>query len=152
MFSAYSSEHSSRSESEAVAPREYAIAVVDDDIRDFVLLKCLIRKSRLPNVSCVHYSSITQLMNSATPRPDVVFLDRYLPDSQLGESRIREIRARHDKCGVILHTALITPSLRSTAAHEGAVAVVEKGTVSERAISALISAAAEFGPQIQTHF
>lgn len=129
----------------------YSIAVVEDDERDFFMLSYLLKQSHLPIASITHYVSLDELLHPAMPSPDVVMLDRHLPDSGLTESRIREVRARHAGCGVIMHTGCITPSLRSTAAHEGAVAVVEKGSLNTRAISALVAAAAECGPQMKLH-
>jgi DNA-binding NtrC family response regulator len=128
--------------------KNYKVAVVDDDHREFFMLKYMLKKSHLSFDSIEHYSSLDDLLAADTPSPHVVLLDRHLPDSVLTESRIREIRARHNQCGVIMHTGNMTPSLRSTAAHEGAVAVVEKGSLDSNTISSLVRVAAMIGPQM----
>ena len=62
---------------------------------------------------------------------------------------LRKFRAKHNGCGVVLHTSNITPSLRSTAAHEGAMAVVEKGTLDAEALKLLVMSAAAVGPKMK---
>ena len=74
-----------------------------------------------------------------------------MPGTRLTEARIGEIRARHNKCGVVLYTGAMTPSIRSAAALEGAVAVIEKGSLDAEAIGAMVAAAAHVGPSIELH-
>lgn len=125
-----------------------SIAVVEDDDKDFFLLERLLAESDREFGDVSRYSDLDAFLADDVPSPDVVLLDRSMPDSTLTEARIREIHARHNRCGVILHTGFITPSLRATAAHEGALAVVEKGSLSSKAISALVEAAAIVAPEI----
>lgn len=127
------------------------IAVVDDSLEDFFLLKNLLEQSSWRFGPLAHYFSLEALLDKREASPDVVMLDRCLPDCGLSEPHIREVRARHGNCGVILHTANLTPSLRSTAAHEGAVAVIEKGSLSAKAIGTMVAAAAQVGPSLQLH-
>lgn len=115
------------------------------------LLRYLLKTSDLRTSAIDHYKSVDEFLAQNTKSPDVVLLDRCMPDSTLNEARIREIRARHNNCGVILHTGQMTPSLRSTAAHEGAIAVIEKGSLDARAIGAMVHAAAQVGPSIRLH-
>ena len=124
------------------------LAVVDDSLEDFVLLKYLLKKSQITVRQIDHYLSLDALLKADGSSPDVVLLDRCLPELGLSESRIREVRAKHNNCGVIVHTGHITPSLRSTAAHEGAVAVIEKGSIDANTMGAMISAAAQVGPSL----
>ena len=125
-----------------------SVAVVDDSKEDFFLVKNLLEESNLRLASIEHYFGLNDILAECGNSPDVVILDRCLPDCGLSEPRIREIRAKHDNCGVILHTSMLTPSLRSTAAHEGAIAVIEKGALDAKAIGSLVSAAAEIGPKL----
>ncbi|MEO9968271.1 MAG: response regulator [Hyphomonadaceae bacterium] len=127
----------------------YSVVVVDDCANDFFLLEYLLKNSTQAFKSITHFESLDRFLESDIKSPDVVVLDRYMPDSTLSEARIPEIRARHNNCGVIMHTGRLTPSLRSTAAHEGAVAVIEKGSLKARAIGAMVAAAAQVGPSIQ---
>ncbi len=124
------------------------IACVDDNPDDLLLLSYMLRKSDTGYETIDKYQSLEELLANDAPSPSVVILDRNLSDVTLTENRIREICSRHKNCAVILYTGFITPSLRSTAAHEGAFAVVEKGTLDVEALNALISAAAIVGPQI----
>ena len=128
-----------------------SVAIVDDSVEDYFLLSHLLRKSNLEVSRIDHYTNLEDFLSDDANSPDVVVLDRCLPDCGLSESRIREVRAKHNNCGVILHTGCLTPSLRSTAAHEGAVAVIEKGTLDAKAIGAMVSAAAQVGPSLQLH-
>ncbi len=140
------SEDLSRSETVPMPVRR--IAVVDDSRIDFRLLRRQLEKSNNSNLVIEHYSTLAEFLDDATVSPDAVILDRHLPESGLSEGRIREIRARHKNCGVIIHTGMMTPSLRSTASHEGAIAVVEKGTLDSEAIGLLVETAAVLGPQM----
>ena len=125
------------------------IAVVDDDVRDFRLLKLLLGEATMPFEPLEYFKSLDDFMAKGVRTPDVVILDRYMPDSGLSETRIREIRARHRNCGVIVHTGHVTFSLRSAAAHQGAFAVVEKGCVDATSLAMLIETAAIMGPKIR---
>lgn len=128
-----------------------SVAVVDDSFEDYCLLKHLLDKSNLQITEIHHYSALHQFLSREATSPDVVLLDRCLPDCGLSEPHIREIRAAHGNCGVILHTGVLTPSLRSTAAHEGAFAVIEKGSLNAKALGAVVSAAAQLGPNLNLH-
>lgn len=128
--------------------RNISVAIVDDSLEDFHLIKHLLEKSGLKIREIAHYSRLEAILEEQDFSPDVVLLDRCLPDCGLSEPHIRQIRAKHNNCGVILHTGNMTPSLRSTSAHEGAVAVIEKGTLDACAIGTIVSAAAECGPSL----
>ncbi|MFC7292095.1 response regulator [Hirschia litorea] len=123
------------------------VAIVDDCRVDYQLLKLQLEKAE-DHLHIEYYSTLAEFLDEATSSPDAVILDRHLPETGLSEGRIREIRARHKNCGVIIHTGVMTPSLRSTASHEGAIAVIEKGTLDAAAIELLIETAAVLGPQI----
>lgn len=124
------------------------VAIVDDCRHDAFLVEYALRKSSQPFKTIHHFGSLSEFLLVSSPTPDVVVLDRMMPDSGLTEARIREIRARHNRCGVIVHTSAMTPSLRSTAAHEGAVAVVEKGSLPPEALGMIVASAAIIGPQM----
>ena len=125
-----------------------SVAVVDDSLADFTLLREKLIRGSDQRFSLQHFVSIDQLLSAEDCFPDAIILDRCMPDTVLTETRIREVRGRFENCGVILHTGLITPSLRSTAAHEGAFAVVEKDTLDGEGFCALLQAAAIVGPQL----
>ena len=127
------------------------IAVVDDCFDDCFLIKHLLARSGIEINQVDHYLSLDRFMSDCEPSPNVVLLDRFLPDTGLSEPHIREIRAKFDNCGVILHTGHITPSIHATAAHEGAFAVIEKGTLGAKAIGAMVTAAAQVGPSLNLH-
>ena len=77
----------------------------------------------------------------------MVVLDRYLPLSGLSETRIKEVRARFRNCGVLIHTGhYALPSIGC--GPSGAVAVVEKGGLDEKALALLVETAAVVGPTI----
>ena len=124
------------------------VAIVDDCRHDAFLVEYALRKSSQPFKEIHHFGSLSEFLLATSPTPDVVVLDRVMPDTGLTEARIREIRARHNRCGVIVHTSALTPSLRSTAAHEGAVAVVEKGSLTPEALGMIVASAAIIGPQM----
>ncbi len=130
-----------------VARTVRTVAIVDDCQTDYRLLKLQLENAE-DNLQIDYYATLAEFLDEATASPDAVILDRHLPESGLSEGRIREIRARHKNCGVIIHTGVMTPSLRSTASHEGAIAVIEKGTLDAAAIQLLIETAAVLGPQI----
>ncbi|WP_018995800.1 response regulator [Hirschia maritima] len=126
--------------------RVIKVACIEDDNTDFRLLKAMFENSNAAQIELEHYSQIDEFLLDDVETPDVVFLDRNLPTSAASETRIREIHVRHDYCPIILYTGCLTPSLRSTAAHEGAVAVIEKGMLSRHSITDLLKGAVAFAP------
>ena len=126
----------------------HRIAIVEDNDWDYTMLKHMLERSNLPVASLERFESIDELLQFDPEAFDVVVLDRYLPLSGLSETRIKEVRARFRNCGVLIHTGHITHSLRSAAAHQGAVAVVEKGSLDEKALALLVETAAVVGPTI----
>lgn len=132
-----------------ISSKVLTIAIVDDSLQDAKIVERHLHTACHGNVSIEHFTSLNDFLADDVTSPDVVILDRMMPDSILGEARIREIRAKHNGCGVVLHTGNITPSLRSTAAHEGAMAVVEKGTLDAEALKLLVMSAAAVGPKMK---
>ena len=122
------------------------IACIEDDESDFELLKSYLENAVNFPISLTHFSCINNFLALSVQTPDIIFLDRNLPDSLIAETRIREIHARHDYCPIIMYTECLTPSLRATAAHEGAVAVIEKGTLAKETITDLLKGAIAFAP------
>lgn len=125
------------------------VAIVDDNKTDFRLLRHQLENSSKSQFIIRYYASLAEFLDESTPSPDAVILDRLLPETGLSECHILEIRTRHQNCGVIVHTGLMTASLRATAGHEGAIAVIEKGTLDSDAIQSLVETAAVMGPQIR---
>lgn len=125
------------------------IGIVEDSDKDFFILETMLSCSDLPKWEIWRYQSVDALLAEKAVVFDVVILDRILPEGALSESRIREVRAKFNNCGVILHTGHVTFSLRSAAAHQGAVAVLEKGRISRSALALIVETAAILGPQIQ---
>lgn len=124
----------------------YHVACIDDDALDVAFLKEAFKSSTSTSVVLRHYDGIDAFLSEGVETPDAIFLDRNLPGSAASETRIREIHARHDYCPIIIYTGCLTPSLRSTAAHEGAVAVIEKGMLLNSSVFDLLKGAIAFAP------
>ncbi len=126
----------------------YRVAVVDDDPIDFQMLEVLLSRTDLV-LSCLdHFACVDDLLADGKDAYDVIIMDRFMPTSGLAETRISEVRARFGNCGVVMNTGHVTHSLRSSAAHQGAMAVIEKGKVDATAFALLIRTAAVLGPSI----
>lgn len=124
----------------------YYVACIDDNPHDVAYLKEAFKISASTSVVLRHYDGIDTFLSEGVETPDAIFLDRNLPGSAASETRIREIHARHDYCPIIIYTGCLTPSLRSTAAHEGAVAVIEKGMLLNNSVFDLLKGAIAFAP------
>lgn len=135
----------------------YKVAVVEDEAGDFFLLRLLLEQSGDVVKSLTRYDSVDALLKDRSEDYDLIILDRFIASSTatkersrsgLTESRIRPIKAACSNASVVMYTSHVTPSLRSSAAHEGAFAVVEKGSLTGPEMGTLLKTAAMIGQQI----
>ncbi|WP_018146908.1 response regulator [Henriciella marina] len=124
------------------------VAVIEDDPVDAFLMKILVKEigGWLGVVEC--FASVDELLAVDAPTFDVIVLDRMLGDGSLSEGRIRELRAACPDAGLVMHTNALTPSLRACAIHEGAFAVMEKGSLEPEDMWLLLQSAAVLGPKL----
>ncbi|MAP96289.1 MAG: hypothetical protein CMK07_15190 [Ponticaulis sp.] len=125
------------------------LAVIEDNLSDFRILSHQMTQSDLLDAELDHFDSVDAFLKMGRHDSyDVIVLDRFIQSAGLTEGRIRDIKYHNPKAGIVMYTGSSTPSLRGSAVHEGAMLVVEKGTLSVADLELLFLTAARFGAKV----
>lgn len=125
-----------------------SIALVEDDPSDVSLFSILLRRSQLTTFDISQFLSIDLLLEAGSGDYDVIVLDRFIQNVGLSEGRIREVKALFPQAGILMHTSSISPSIRALASQEGAMAVIEKGSLKSCEMELLLITTAALGSKI----
>ncbi len=134
---------------DAMKPKvRLSIVLIEDDPRDALLFKEQLRRASFVTPDLTHFTNLEDFFESDCDAPDVIVLDRFIQRVGLTEGRIRHLKARFPRTGIIMYTGSIAPALRSSAVQEGAFAVVEKGSLTLTELELLLMTTAYVGSKI----
>jgi len=133
----------------ALRPRfSLSLAVIEDDDADFQTITLMLKQASLLDAKTIRFRNVDEFLKTSDGTFHVILLDRFIQRAGISEDRIREIKALHPDAGVIMYTSSDCPSLRSNAVQEGAMAVVEKGSLSPSEFELLLMTAGCLGAKV----
>lgn len=146
-------ERSGRAEAESIVgtlvPKlPLTLALIEDNDTDALLFSHMMDRSQALSATLKRFLTVDSFLDDPAEIVNVIILDRFISPDGLSEGRIRELKARHPEAGIIMYTGLTLPSLRSSAVQEGAMAVVEKGSLTISEMELLLMTAACVGPKV----
>ena len=118
------------------------IAMIEDDLSDFFILKLLLEEYPSLVERIQRFDDIEDFFKSEDKDYSIIVLDRFLAGSGLSEGKIPDIKAFIPDAAIIMYTGNLTPTLKAVAAQEGAFCVIEKGALSSPEIMMVFQAAA----------